>query len=180
MPESANEHLDHLEQIVRARKPNHILDVGMGRGNYGWFLRNRCDYLGKLTGIEVWGPYVEGPDAISGGNRTYYERIVVADIRVSEQLVEELAPDIIFAFDVIEHMPCEEGERVVYMLRRFSGLVLVSVPIVPYPQEPIYGNPHEEHQCDWTEDEMVSLGSECIHRGSATGLFAFSSALKTQ
>ena len=120
----------------RSFGPGNILDVGMGRGNYGWFLRNRCDYLGKLTGIEVWGPYVEGPGAISGGNRTYYDGgIVVADIRTSKQLVEELAPDIVFAFDIIEHMPRSEGVQVIRMLRRFSvNSVLVSVPIVPYPQ----------------------------------------------
>lgn len=175
MPESANEHLDQLEQVIRDRKPSHILDVGVGRGNYGWFLRHKCDYLGKLTGIEVWGPYVEGPDALSGGNRSYYDGgIVVADIRESEQLVQKLAPDIIFAFDVIEHMSRDEGVQVIRMLQRHSSSsVLVSVPIVPYPQGPVHGNPYEEHKCDWTADEMTALRSECVHRGAATGLFEF-------
>lgn len=176
MPESANEHLDQLERIIRDRAPSCVLDVGMGRGNYGWFLRNRCGYRGKLIGVEVWAPYVEGQDAIAGGNRTYYDRIVVADIRSSEQLVRETAPDIVFAFDIIEHMSREEGEQVIRMLQRLSNdQLLVSVPIVPYPQGPIYGNPYEEHKHDWTISEVLSLGSECPHRGTVTGLFAFPS-----
>lgn len=174
MPDSANEHLDQLEQIIRARKPARILDVGMGRGSYGWFLRNRCEYRGELIGIEVWAPYVVGPDAISGGNRTYYQHIEIGDVREREQFIEALAPDIVFAFDVIEHMIQEDGARVIHMLQRHSSdCVLVSVPIVPYPQGPIYGNPYEEHKHDWTADEVIGLGSEYAHQGAATGLFVF-------
>jgi hypothetical protein len=173
MPDSANEHLDQLDDLVRTRSPTHVLDVGMGRGFYGWFLRHRCSYVGVLTGLEVWGPYVEGPDAISGENRAYYDRIVVADVRSSEDLISELAPDVVFAFDVVEHMPRDDGERVIRMLQRFSDLVLVSVPIVPYPQGPLLGNPHEEHLHDWTTEEMLALGSTCAHRGAITGLFSF-------
>lgn len=173
MHESANEHLAQIERLIRSRKPAHILDVGMGRGNYGWFLRNVCEYRGTLTSIDVWAPYVEGPDALAGGNRSYYDRIVVGDIRESEQIVAQCRPDMVFAFDVIEHMPRDEGVNVIRMLQRNSKGVLVSVPIVPYAQGQIHGNPYEEHRYDWITSEMMALGSECLHRGVATGLFEF-------
>lgn len=175
MPESANEHLDYLRTRLRADPPATILDIGVGRGNYGWFLRQDVDWKGTLVGIEVWAPYVAGTDAISGGNRDYYQKIVIADVRDSEPMVAALAPDVVFAFDVVEHMVKADGEKVLAMLRRHTRReVLVSVPIVPYPQGPIYGNPYEAHQHDWTIEEMTTQGGQLVGRGGATGLFLFS------
>lgn len=174
MPESANEHLDFLRERVRTIDPASVLDVGMGRGNYGWFLRQDVGWRGTLVGLEVWAPYVDGPNALAGGNRTYYNRIEIGDVRKSEQLVESLAPDVVFAFDVIEHMVREEGVAVLAMLARHCRReLLVSVPIVPYPQGPIHGNPYEEHHHDWTVSEMEGVGGSLLSRGAATGLFGF-------
>ena len=57
MPESANEHLDAIERIVRAAAPRVIVDVGMGRGrgNYGWFLRKRSD-IPANSSVSRYGP----------------------------------------------------------------------------------------------------------------------------
>ncbi len=174
MPESANEHLDVLRDRIRSNPPASILDVGMGRGNYGWFLRQDVGWRGRLVGLEVWAPYVVGPGALAGGNRDYYEQIEVGDVRERESFVEALAPDVVFAFDVVEHMVRDEGASVISMLARHCRReVLVSVPIVPYPQGPIHGNPHEEHKHDWTVEEMESVGGSLLSRGAATGLFVF-------
>jgi hypothetical protein len=174
MPESANEHLDVLERMLRDRPPSVIVDVGMGRGNYGWFLRNVVKYAGKLHGLEVWAPYVVGPDALAGGNRTYYDEIVVADVRNCSDWITALHPDIVFAFDIIEHLERAEGIEVLRMLQRAATRsVLVSLPIVDYPQGPLHGNPHEEHKVQWKTEEMLALGSKLLHQGAATGLFEF-------
>ena len=140
MPESANEHLDTLKAYLQAHPPKSILDVGMGRGNYGWFLRNVVHYEGKLTGMDVWAPYVVGPEALSGGNRTYYDGgILVMDMRDASSVMADLKPDIIFAFDVIEHVTRDEGIAVIRAMQRAANVaVFVSSPIVPYPQGPIH------------------------------------------
>jgi hypothetical protein len=146
----------------------------MGRGNYGWFLRQDLGWRGTLIGLEVWAPYVDGPNALAGGNRTYYNRIEIGDVRKSESLIAELQPDVVFAFDVIEHMVRDEGIAVLAMLARHSRReALVSVPIVPYPQGPIHGNPYEEHKHDWTVDEVQAAGGSLLSKGIATGLFTF-------
>lgn len=174
MPESANEHLDFLRNRIRETRPDTILDVGMGRGNYGWFLRNDVAWRGRLVGLEVWGPYVLGPDALAGGNTSYYDRIVVGDVRFNEDLIRQLSPDTVFAFDVIEHMPYGEGATVMAMLRKHCKKeLLVSVPIVVYPQGELHGNPYEKHLHDWTVDEMAFEGGRLVGKGAATGLFAF-------
>lgn len=175
MPESANEHLDQLKAWIAKHNPQSILDVGMGRGNYGWFLRNECKWTGKLTGMDIWAPYVVGPDALSGGNRSYYDGgIIVMDMRAASQVMAELKPDVIFAFDVIEHVTRDEGVAVIRAMQRATRIsVLVCPPIVPYPQGEWGGNPHEAHQHDWTVQDMTSLGSTLLHRGPATGLFEF-------
>lgn len=175
MPESANEHLDYLRNRIRETRPESILDVGMGRGNYGWFLRQDIGWRGKLTGLEVWGPYVEGPGALAGGNRSYYDRIVVGDIRFEGgRIALSPPPDTVFAFDVIEHMVKDEGAGVMTTIRRHCQKeLLVSVPIVIYPQGELHGNPYEKHLHDWTIDEMIAEGGTLVSKGAATGLFLF-------
>lgn len=171
MPESANEHLAQLKSLLAATPPSKILDVGVGRGNYGWFLRNEVRFTGTLHGVEVWAPYVEN---LMGGNKSYYNEIKIADIRDCEAYVTDLKPDVVFAFDVLEHLPHDDAVRVLRFLQRAAKQsVLVSLPIVPYPQGPIHGNVHETHLYDWTTEEMISLGSELIHKGGVTGLFRF-------
>jgi hypothetical protein len=175
MPESANEHLAYLRARLRADPPASILDVGVGRGNYGWFLRQDIGWTGRLTGLEIWAPYVVGPQAISGGNRTYYDGgITVGDMRERSEWMTEVAPDIIFAFDVIEHVVRDEGIAVIRAMQRAAKkAVLVCSPILPYAQGPYMGNPYEEHKHDWTVAEMVALGSEFRGRGACTGMFEF-------
>ena len=181
MPESANEHLEYLRQRLRLNPPKSILDVGVGRGNYGWFLRVDAKWPGRLTGMEVWGPYVVGPDALAGHNRTYYDGgILVMDMRSIEavEAMNALRPDVIFAFDVIEHVSREEGIQVIRAMQRAARqAVLVCSPIVAYPQGAYLGNPYEAHKHDWTVQEFLALGSEMRGRGAATGLFEFPGGL---
>jgi Methyltransferase domain len=179
MPDSANEHLPQLKTLLEKLRPQRILDVGMGRGSYGWWLRNEARFIGHLTGIEIWAPYVEGPDAIAGGNRGYYDVIHVGDIRHSLDYVNELKPDLIFAFDVLEHLKEDDAVKVLRALQRASRQgVLVSCPNIPYPQGEHYGNPHEAHLRDcWYTEEMGALGSEIIHEGACTALWHFPGGL---
>lgn len=174
MPESANEHLEALRAILAKKPPRLILDVGMGRGNYGWWLRNELGFRGRLVGLEVWPPYVAGPSPLAGGNLTYYDEVLVVDVRQAGQRIIELRPDVVLAFDVLEHMPRNDGVEVLRQLQRAAlERVLVSVPIVPMPQGPVDGNPYEEHQHDWSAAAMMGLGSEMRGRGEKTGLFDF-------
>lgn len=173
MPESANEHLDWLRKRIAELNPRTILDVGMGRGNYGWFLRQDMHWQGRLVGIEIWAPYVSGPNPLAGGNLNYYNAVFIKDVRDAGPIIKETGADVIFAFDVIEHMPFLEGSVMIQRLREHTKELLVSVPIVPYPQGPLHGNPHEAHQHDWTVEEMQALGGPLVSRGVATGLFQF-------
>ena len=174
MPESANEHLQQLKPLIAKVNPTRVLDVGMGRGNYGWFLRNECQFKGHLTGLEVWAPYVEGPEALVGGNRDYYDVIHVGDVRFSLPWVDVVKPDLVFLFDVLEHMTKDEAILVLRGLQRASTRgVLVSTPIVSWPQGPLHGNPFETHLAEWTVEEVSALGCEIVHLGDATGLFHF-------
>lgn len=175
MPESANEHLDQIGAFLTRFQPKSILDVGMGRGNYGWFLRNRWHFKDvRLVGVDIWEPYIRGDYALANSHMSHYNESHVLDVRNAGPLAEAERPDLVFAFDVIEHLPEEDAVRVLRMLQRASKYgVLVSLPIVPYPQGPHLGNPHEAHLKDWTAEEMTALGSEFLHRGVKTGLFHF-------
>jgi hypothetical protein len=175
VPQSANEHNEQIRAIVDRFQPRKILDVGMGRGDYGVYLRRDWGWTqGFLVGLEIWEPYIRGENAVAKEQLQHYNAVHVLDVRDASDLVLEEKPDLVFAFDVLEHMPQEDAVRVLRMLQRASKYgVLVSLPIIPYPQGPYLGNPYEAHQKDWTPEEMLALGSEFLHRGVATGLFHF-------
>lgn len=171
MPESANEHLDWLKQFIQTNLPASILDVGMGRGNYGWFLRNEVGYQGTLTGIEIWEPYLS--DDFAGGNKTYYNDIILADVRDALRDDRICFTEMTFAFDIIEHFERHEGINILRNLQGRCNDLLVCVPIVHYEQGALYGNPHETHRCQWKIEEMIALGGELVGKGACTGLFRF-------
>ena len=148
----------------------------MGRGNYGWFLRNVVKYTGRLLGIEVWAPYVAGNDALAGANRDYYDDIIVRDVRdmILDGSLYTTEPTTVFAFDVIEHFRRSQGIWVLSsLIEAAEKEVLVSLPIVPYPQEALHGNDHEKHLYDWSPAEMQVLGGKLTHSGVVTGMFVF-------
>ena len=47
--------------------------------------------------------------------------------------------------DILEHMTKEEAQDVMDKTLATSRLVLVSIPIIHYPQEPFEGNPYQRH-----------------------------------
>lgn len=170
---SANEHLEAVRELIGKTCPAHILDVGMGRGDYGRFLRS-WNYKGRLTGVDIWPAYIQGKNCAASLNLIYYDDVIVVDAREPAGLFTVIEPDITFLFDVLEHMTKPEALAVLDDLQRASELVLVSVPTVLYEQGPLHGNPHEEHKHQWTVAEMMALpGAVLTHQGKTTSLFAF-------
>ncbi|MFF1816190.1 hypothetical protein ACFVWG_02780 [Kribbella sp. NPDC058245] len=66
----------------------------------------------------------------------------------------ELAPDLVIAGDVVEHLKRDEGLDLVHRLVRGSKSVLVSVPIVHMPQGPDGLNHYGCHLYHWSLEEM--------------------------
>lgn len=59
--------------------------------------------------------------------------------------------------DILEHMTKEEAQDVMDKTLATSRLVMVSIPVVHYPQEEVEGNPYEVHvKDDWSHQEFCT------------------------
>jgi hypothetical protein len=124
----------------------HIVDAGAGAGT-------ARDFYGpvfpaaKWTAIEVWEPYVAmfGLDA-------RYDEVLVADVREADLPVADL-----YLFgDVLEHMSRDEALAVWGRARKAAPWLVISMPVLDYPQGPEFGNPHEAHLHQWDMDSVLA------------------------
>lgn len=146
-----------------------ILDLGPGSGTYSdrysksWLKRPEF----KWTGVEVWEPYVKKYHL-----RDKYDEVVVADVRTylrDQVLDNQTRFDVCFIGDLAEHMSKVDAEQLVDHALRISRVVIISIPIVHYPQDEYDGNPYEAHvKDDWSDAEVVAtFGEHLVPNGRA-------------
>ena len=149
MPGSMDEGKVWAREAILSLAPRRILDVGPGIGRYRDLINGQLK--AEWWGVEAWAPYVEQFDLT-----TRYDRIIVADVRWLDWASAGRF-DLVILGDVLEHMPRADALRVWSLARLHAGHVLLSLPIVPYPQGPEGGNPFEEHVETWTHTEVWAL-----------------------
>jgi hypothetical protein len=150
MPMSSDEGKDWIKSHVAALAaagPVSVLDVGPGVGTYAKLLADLP--IARMTGVEAWEPYVT-----TYRLHEYYDEIIIGDARV----VDLPESDVIILGDVIEHMTRDEARK---LWRRCAAAacraVLLSIPIVHYPQDEIEGNPFEIHvEEDWSHELVLA------------------------
>lgn len=153
MPSSNKEGKSVIREWVTEFGPNvqTVLDLGVGNGTYHRLFTRKSPALKNAhwIGIEAWEPYIREFDLL-----TRYNKIINADIRVVDFTTLGKI-DLVFAGDVLEHMTKEEAVKVVDDLLKVSKRIIVSIPIVHYPQGEEEGNPYEAHIKDnWSDAEM--------------------------
>jgi hypothetical protein len=157
MPYSSTEGKDWMRGQIDRLAPASVLDVGAGCGTYF----DLAAQPGQAwAAVEAWEPYVAQfglPAKYSGG-------VVIGDVR------RLLWPDVSLVIfgDVLEHMPRADALAVWQSARERSRSVLLSIPIVPYPQGPEEGNPYEEHVETWTHAECLALPGVVAHQRNLT------------
>lgn len=124
-----------------------ILDVGAGSGTYSRLLRAQLP--AEWTALEIWEPYRERFEL-----DTHYDRVLIADAR-SWAIDQDY--DLVLCGDVLEHMTQAEANELVVRLLDHTQLLLISIPIVPMPQQESEGNPFEKHvKDDWTHRDVLA------------------------
>ena len=109
-----------------------ILDVGAGRGTW----RELGPAGLHWTAIEAWHPYV-----VRFGLAAKYDVVIEGDIRTLD--LSRLRPfDVAILGDVLEHLGASTARYVWARVRDVSRFVILSVPLGPYPQGAIAGNPY--------------------------------------
>lgn len=170
-----------FERVLNLPRPASVLDVGVGFGKWGFLLREYLDVWNtkqslydcrttRIDGLEPFQPYQLGPGAANWWAYDHVYPITVQDwilqTKPSDPETDQ-APfryDWIFMMDVLEHLPHDEGEKVVEGLRGRCDLLCLSTPINVRAQGAIMGNELERHVATWTLEELrVILPGATIH-----------------
>jgi hypothetical protein len=147
-----------------------ILDIGAGSGTYstlyGSNLLDRKKFV--WDAVEIWEPYVEKFEL-----KDKYDNVHVTDAISFFKNNSEFY-DIIFMGDVVEHMTKEQALELVELAQQVCHMIIISIPIIHYPQDEYEGNPYEAHiKDDWSTQEALESFSSIVSYGveSEIGVF---------
>lgn len=134
--------------------PRSIIDVGAGSGTYADLLRPKLPDC-AFRAIEIHEPYIE-----RFGLLAKYKDIVLDDVRnwnVDCVYGDFTTADVVILGDVLEHLSHEDALRVWSTARAVARKgVLLSLPIVEYPQGAVDGNEHEAHLHTWSHEAVLA------------------------
>lgn len=163
MPYSDEQGKDWLSERIVGRAPTSILDIGVGAGAYAHLLRPKLPDT-RFIGIEVYEPYVP-----MFSLESLYDELIIADARFGKWPTV----DVVIMGDVLEHMTYDDAIELWGKARDTArSAVYVSLPIIEYPQGPMYGNEHEVHEHTWSHADVMDLhGIESYWTGSVLGCY---------
>lgn len=147
MPHSAGENKEFVRTFLEKIKPYTIVDIGAGAMMYGHLIRETID--AHITAIEIWKPYIDFYP---------YDRVYDNVINSDARNYNDYNVDLVIAGDVMEHMSEADMCALALKIRAQAKWLLISVPIIHYPQGHIENNPFEEHiQEDLNYDELKRI-----------------------
>ena len=136
-----------IKKWLEELNPQTVVDIGPGQGNYAKLAKKKGQHW---TGIEVFAPYVTEYDLNS-----LYDTIIIGDACYIEDA--QFMADVVIAGDVIEHMTREDAEDLIHKALSQAKHMIISIPIIHWPQEPREGNWFEKHLHHWTYEDMKEL-----------------------
>ena len=132
-----------------------VVDVGAGGGTYVKLLAPIAPGVHWIA-VEAWTPYI----AEYALARQYHE-VINRDVRELE--IAPLAPDLVLFGDILEHMTQEQALAVVGKALGAAPYVMISIPIIDYPQHELEGNPFQRHvKEDWSHAEVCASFPETV------------------
>lgn len=132
-----------------------VVDVGAGAGTYVKLLAGHAPGVYWIA-VEVWTPYISKYAL----DKQYHE-VINRDVREVDFL--PLAPDLVLFGDILEHMTQEEALAVVGKALKAASYVMISIPIIDYPQHELEGNPFQRHvKDDWSHTAVCACFPETV------------------
>lgn len=164
----------NIAHEIWKRKPESVLDLGIGFGMQGALVRQYVDqgiqpFKTRLIGVEGFEEYRNPVWDI-------YDNVVINDIKEWVDVQTDyglyytpaVCFDMIIMTDVIEHFEKEEGFEIAKDLMKLlnpGGIVLIGTPGIFQEQGAAYGNEYERHRSAWSAFDFPA-GYEIIQDGS--------------
>ena len=106
------------------------------------------------------------------GLKDIYNEVYVEDVRLFDfSKIGDI--DLVFAGDILEHMTKEESVQVVLEVLKYSKKLIISIPIIHWPQHSEV-NPYEIHvKDDWSHQEVLDTFPHIKkhHKGEGIGVY---------
>jgi len=151
LPWSADENRDFL--LAQIGPDDRVLDVGAGAGIWADLLRERGHRRKRVHGVEIFEPYIS-----RFGLQEKYGKVLIGDFR--ELAIPHNVYNTLILGDVLEHFELEDAMKVWEKARQIvgpDGVVLLSTPIIDFPQGEEEGNTHEAHLSRFDMEALRSL-----------------------
>lgn len=148
MPWSADENREWILKNIDPKDT--VLDVGAGAGIWSDLLRGS---VSRIDAVEIFEPYIE-----RFGLQNKYDWIYLGDFK--ELALPTNIYNVVILGDVLEHFVLEDAMLVWAKARQLvgeTGYVLLSTPIIDFPQGEEEGNIHEAHLSAFSMMELLEL-----------------------
>ncbi len=150
MPSSDCRQIPVIMDIINVLKPKTVLDVGIGRGKYGFLCREYFPNIDVIDGVEAWADYV------TPVQRHVYSNIFTGTI---QEWVDKLpAYDLALLIDVSEHLPLDEVYSVIEVLQSKCSAIVLATPATFLPQGAANGNVFERHLSFISPRDLKKMG----------------------
>lgn len=137
-----------LELNQRLKPPFSVLDVGPGRGKYGYLIREYVDPNAHVVAIEAHEPYIA-----EFGLEAIYAEVIAGDVLEAED--DWLNSfDAVLMVDVIEHM--EKGPAL-ELLERITTSMTIATPR-DFFENPEHLPATEAHRSHWSAADFRATG----------------------
>jgi SAM-dependent methyltransferase len=151
MPYSSTEGKSWIRRLLADVEPSSILDVGAGSGTYADLLQPVLPDC-RFRAIEVHEPYIERFRLAAK-----YETILTVDVRKWGSYLFWATADVVILGDVLEHLAHADAVATWHVARTAAEVgVVLSLPIVEYPQGAVDGNEHEAHLHTWSHESVLA------------------------
>lgn len=166
MPISSDNNKKPVMDLLKKFSAKNILELGVGYGHFG--PKIKIEIPGSfLVGIEIFKPYFEKIPTVC------YKELHNEDIRKFDynSLCSRTPIHVVIAIDVLEHLEKNDGFELIKKLESLINIIIISVPIIDYPQSVFMGNTWEEHKAQWKTKELEDLGYVLDFTDNIIGVF---------
>jgi hypothetical protein len=166
MPISSENNKKPVMDLLKKFRVKNILELGVGYGHFG--PKIKIEIPGSfLVGVEIFKPYFEKIPTVC------YKELHNEDIRTFDyaDLCSRIPIQAVIAIDVVEHLERKDGLELLKKLEELISVVILSVPIIDYPQDCFMGNEWEEHKTQWKVEELIQLGYVLDFSDDQIGVF---------
>ncbi len=165
MPSSSPLQISQIVEIVRAAKPQSVLDIGIGFGKYGFLCREYLELWDGRDKYNDWQRRIDGIEAFEG-YITPLHKMIYSNIYVGNAL--DIVPalttyyDLILMIDVIEHFTLKDGLNLLEACAQRARACVISTPLEVTSQQSAFGNEFETHRSRWGAESLSDYPEKII------------------